>query len=70
MRFHITPGRIGQGIGAVRATLHSVDRAATTAGKIFKATKHLMPDSALKKQMEKGVSSYEELRRKIKDGAD
>ena len=41
-------------------------RAAMTAGRVFHATKHIMPDNSLKKQMEKGVSTYEELRQKIK----
>ena len=33
----------------LRATLHSVDRAAMTVGRVFRATKHLLPDSKIKK---------------------
>ena len=68
MRFHVARQRFGAVLGGAKATLHSIDRAAMTVGRVFKATKKFMPDSALKQQMEKGVSTYEELRRKIKDG--
>ena len=68
MRFGVTRQRFGAFLGSARTTLHSIDRAAMTAGRVFKAVKPVMPDSAIKKQMEQGVSSYEALRRKIKDG--
>ena len=70
MRFHVTAARLGQGIGHLRSTLHSIDRAAMTAGRVFRATKHVMPDSKIKQKMEEGISGYEALRRKIKEGSD
>ena len=70
MRFSVNPARLGAAVGRMRSTLHTIDRAAHTAGRVFKATKHLMPDSAIKQKMEQGISGYETLRRKIKEGED
>ena len=70
MRFTANRHRLGQAVGFMRNTLHSANRAAHTASRLYRATQHIIPDGPIKKQMEKGVSSYEELARRIKDGGE
>ena len=70
MRFSVNPARLGAAVGRMRSTLHTIDRAAHTAGRVWRATKHLLPDSQIKQKMEQGISGYESLRRKIKEGED
>ena len=62
------PARLGAAIGRMQSALHTIDRAAHVAGRVFRATKHLMPDNQIKQKMEQGISGYESFRRKIKEG--
>jgi hypothetical protein len=52
-----------------RATIGSLDRAFHIGSKIFHATKAHIPPSKIKSAAEKGVSTYEAIREKLRAGA-
>ena len=61
--------RIGTIIGRTKTLIGSIDRGIRTTHQVFKAVKHLTPDSKLKAAAEKGLTDYETIREKIRSVA-
>ena len=68
--YHVTPHRIGQLACKAKHMIGSIDRGIRTAGAIYKAVKHHVPDSKIKRAAEKGLSDYESIREKVRQGAE
>ena len=68
--FHVSPHRIGQLVLKGRSMISQLDRGMRTASKVYHAVKEHVPEGKIKKAAEKGLSSYESIREKVRQGAD
>ena len=72
--FHVTPHRIGQLVLKGRHMISNLDRGMRTASKVFHAVKEHVPEGGnvgkIKRAAERGLSSYESVREKVRQGAD
>ena len=67
--YHVTPHRISQLACRAKHMIGSIDRGMRTASKVYHAVKDHVPDSKLKRAAEKGISDYESIREKVRQGA-
>ena len=68
--FHVTPHRIGQLVLRGRSMVSQLDRGMRTASKVYHAVKEHVPEGKIKKAAERGLSTYESVREKVRQGAD
>ena len=64
--FHVTPHGIGQLACKAKHMIGHVDRGIRFSGAVYKAVKHIVPDSKMKSAAEKGLSDYEAVREKVR----
>ncbi len=67
MRFHAAVARIGQTAHTVRAAIGGLDQGMRVARAVHNAVKPHMP-SKIAQTAERGLSSYEAVREKIRQG--
>ena len=67
--FHVGVRRIGALVSQTRHAVSSIDRGIRTGARVFKAVKEHIPDGKIKKAAEKGISSYEAVREKVRANA-
>ena len=68
--FHVTPHRIGQLVCKARSTISNLDRGMRTASRVYHAVKQHVPEGKIKRAAERGVSTYESVREKVRQGAE
>ena len=68
--FKVTPHKIGQLACRAKHAIGSLDRGIRTFGKVYHAVSHNVPEGRLKQAAERGLSSYEAIREKVRQGAD
>ena len=68
--FHVTPQRIGQMASRAVHTIGRLDRGIRTAGRVFRAVKEHVPEGKIKRVAERGLSDYEAVREKVRQGAE
>lgn len=68
--FHVTPHRIGQLVYKARSTISNLDRGMRTASRVYHAVKQHVPEGKIKRAAERGVSTYESVREKVRQGAE
>ena len=67
--FHVGVRRIGQLVGQARHAVSSIDRGIRTGVQVYRAVKEHIPDGKIKRAAEKGISSYESIREKVRQNA-
>ena len=68
--YHVSPHRIGQLACRAKHMIGSLDRGIRTASRVYHAVKEHVPDSKIKRAAERGLSSYESIRDKVRQNAD
>jgi len=68
MTLRYTPARWGQNMSHLKRSVTSFGRAIHHGVKIFDATKHLIPDSELKRVASRGISTYQGVVEKLTHG--
>ena len=68
--FHVTPHRIGQLVLRGRSMVSQLDRGMRTASKVYHVVKQHVPEGKIKRAAERGLSTYESVREKVRQGAD
>ena len=68
--FHVTPHRIGQLVLRGRSMISNLDRGMRTTSKLYHAVKEHVPPGAIKNAAERGLSTSDSVREKVRQGAD
>ena len=67
--YNVSPHRIGQLACRAKHMIGNIDRGIRTAGKVYHAVKEHVPEGRIKKAAEKGLSDYESIRERVRQGA-
>ena len=68
--YHVQPHRIGQLACRAKHMIGSLDRGIRTFGRVYHAVKEHVPEGQIKRAAEKGLSDYESIRMKVRQGAE